>query len=90
MTISKTERAAGYLAAYIRTNGRFDLQDVADRAGVGKELAFVTQDILELLEDKGYLFDLEDLYLEQEAKETVKLPLVSDWLKELTNRYFCR
>ena len=88
MTTSKTERAAGYLAAYIRTNGRFDLQDVADRAGVGKELAFLTQDILELLEDKDYLFDLEDLYQHQEAKEAVKLPLVSDWLKELTDRYF--
>ena len=88
MTISKTERAAGYLAAYIRTNGRFDLQDVADRAGVGKELAFVAQDILELLEDKAYLFDLEDLYLQEEAQEAAKLPLVSDWLKELTGRYF--
>ena len=88
MTISKTERAAGYLAAYIRTSGRFDLQDVADRAGVGKELEFLTQDILELLEDKDYLFDLEDMRLHQEAREAAKPPLVSDWLKELTSRYF--
>ena len=88
MTISKTERAAGYLAAYIRTNGRFNLQDVADRAGVGKELKFLTQDILELLEDKDYLFELEDMRLRQEAREAAKAPLVSDWLKELTSRYF--
>lgn len=88
MTTSKTERAAGYLAAYIRTNGRFDLQDVADRAGVGKELEFLTQDILELLEDKDYLFELEDMRLHREAQEGSKAHLVSDWLKELTSRYF--
>ena len=88
MTTSKIERAAGYLAAYIRTNGRFDLQDVADRAGVGKELEFLTQDVLQLLEDKDYLFELEDMRLRQEAREVAKAPLVSDWLKELTSRYF--
>jgi hypothetical protein len=83
---TKINKAAGYLAAYIRSNGRFDLGDLADRAGVSDELAFVTSDLLEVLEDDIYLLDLEEAY--QEAKQEQKAGPVSDWLKELTDRYF--
>ena len=83
---TKINKAAGYLAAYIRSNGRFDLKDLADRAGVSDELAFVTNDLLEVLEDDIYLLDLEEAY--EEAQPEKKAGPVSDWLKELTDRYF--
>lgn len=85
---TKIKKAAGYLAAYVRSNGRFDLRDLADRAGVSEELAFVTEDLLDLLEDEDYLHDLSDVYEQAKLDAERSAPLISPWLKELTERYF--
>lgn len=85
---SKVKQAAGYLAAWIRTSGRFDLKDLADRAGVADELEFVAADVLELLDDQDYLFDLQDLYTNSKVQEEKKVPFITEYLRELTGRYF--
>ena len=83
MSRDKMLSAQEYMKAWIACCGRFDLEDVCDRAGVLRELVFVRQALLEQLDDPG-MFELEyDMYSEARSRETC-----SDWLKELTERYF--
>ena len=84
--MDKFEKANGYLAAWIRSNGRFDLNDLADRAGVRKELDYIRNDLLEMLDDREIMAEAYEIYHDQQYVN--KPGLISDWLKELTDRYF--
>ena len=87
MAQGKLKTAQGYIRAWIANGGRFDLNDVADRMGVTLELNFVRDALLEILDDEE-LFDIDfERFLEEKASKEKKFPC-SDWLKELTDRYF--
>jgi hypothetical protein len=83
--MERFQKATDYLAAWIRTGGRFDLNDLCDRTGCTKELEFLRNDLLELLADKTITAEAYEIYSRENAP---KEPLCSDWLKELTERYF--
>ena len=83
--MEKFQKATDYMAAWIRTGGRFDLDELCDRTGCTKELEFVRSDLLELLGDQSYTEDAYEIYREETAPVQ---PLCSDWLGELTQRYF--
>jgi hypothetical protein len=87
MSTTKLQLAQGYLRAWIANRGGFDLDDVADRQKCTAELKFVRNALFEILEDEQ-LFEVDyEIYLE-EQKTDKSGNLISDWLKELTDRYF--
>lgn len=83
--MEKFQKATNYLAAWIRSGGRFDLDDVCDRTGCIKELEYLRNDVLELLGDQAIT---DEAYENYNYENAPKEPLCSDWLRELTNRYF--
>lgn len=78
----KLHKAAHYLAEWINSNGRFDLIDVADRAGVLPQLEFLKTEVFELLYDDENNFELEEFFEAQQEKED------TTWFRQLLNRWF--
>jgi hypothetical protein len=73
------------MAEWIRSNGRFDLNDVADRAGVLPELEFLKKEYCELLYDDLNNAELEVFFDAQQEKAAVKK---GSWFRELLDRWF--
>lgn len=84
--MEKFKKANGYLHAWIKSNGRFDLNDLADRAGVSAELEFVRNDVLALLEDETCISEGYEIFCDEQAIK--EKPFITDYLLELTKRYF--
>ncbi len=76
----KIHQAAHYLAEWIRSNGRFDLMDVADRAGVLPELEFMKKEYYELLYDDRNNFELEEFFNAQSKEPS--------WIRKQLDRWF--
>jgi hypothetical protein len=84
--MDKFKRANDYFHAWIKSNGRFDLNDLADRAGVSAELDHIRKDVLALLEDETCVAESYEIFCEEKAVQ--EKPFVTDYLLELTKRYF--
>ena len=82
----KLHQAAHYLAEWIKSNGRFDLLDVADRAGVLPELEFLKREYYELLYDDLNNFELEEFF--QAQQDEVAAVGENGWFRELLDRWF--
>lgn len=78
----KLHQAAHYLAEWIKSNGRFDLADVADRAGVLPQLEFLKKECYELLYDDLNNFELEEFFDAQQDKED------TNWIRKQLDRWF--
>lgn len=87
--MQKFLKACGFVRAYIASNGRFDLLDVADRAGLAEEVAFVKKELLALLDDEVNNIELYEFFVDEQnlAKDQLK-PGLAGWVKALTGRYF--
>lgn len=83
--MEKFIKAAGFLRSYIASNGRFDLLDVADRAGLSAEVEFIKQELLALLDDELNTIELYEIYSDEllAAKKEPK-----SWVEALTSRWF--
>lgn len=88
--MEKFLKACGYVRAYIASNGRFDLLDVADRAGLAAEVEFVKKELLALLDDEINNIELYEFFAEEQlgAEQAKPMPGLIAWAKALTNRYF--
>lgn len=76
----KLHQAAHYLAEWIDSNGRFDLMDVADRAGVLSELEFLKKECYELLYDDENNSELEEFFCAQHKEPS--------WIRKRLDRWF--
>lgn len=76
----RLHQAAHYLAEWINSNGRFDLLDVADRAGVLAELEFLKTEYYELLYDDLNNFELEEFFNAQQQEPS--------WIRKQLDRWF--
>lgn len=76
----KLHQAAHYLAEWIDSNGRFDLMDVADRAGVLSELEFLKKEYYELLYDDENNSELEEFFCAQQKEPS--------WIRKRLDRWF--
>jgi len=83
--MEKFLKAAGFVRSYIASNGRFDLLDVADRAGLASEVEFIKQELLALLDDELNTVELYEVYSDEllAVKEEPK-----SWVEALTSRWF--
>lgn len=61
-------RASHFLGEWINSAGRFDLNDVADRAGVLPEVEFLKDEIYELLYDDLNAIELAEVFEERRAQ----------------------
>lgn len=73
--------AAHLLGEWMRSYGRFDLKDVAERKGVSKELEFLMTECYEMLYDDLNTVELEKFYKAQTEPKT-------DWFREALGRWF--
>lgn len=88
--MEKFLKACGYVRAYIASNGRFDLLDVADRAGLAEEVAFVKKELLALLDDEINNIELYEFFCDEQYREQQPelKPGLAGWVQGLTSRYF--
>lgn len=82
--MEKFLKAAGFLRSYIASNGRFDLMDIADRAGLSEEVDFLKQELLALLDDELNTVELYEVYCDENLEQ--KAP--KSWIEALTSRWF--
>lgn len=81
----RLQQAAHYLAEWIKSNGRFDLMDVADRAGVLPELEFLKKEYYELLYDDLNNCELEEFFEAQQYEASTQ---EGSWFRDLLDRWF--
>jgi hypothetical protein len=74
--MEKIEKATSYLEAWIASNGRFDLEDAADRAGVLDELDFVRKDLLEEIATYGWKAGVHQAFLAERRRNSAPRPLL--------------
>lgn len=82
--MEKFLKAAGFLRSYIASNGRFDLMDIADRAGLSEEVDFLKQELVALLDDELNTVELYEVYCDEKLEQ--KAP--KSWVEALTSRWF--
>lgn len=88
--MEKFLKAAGFVRAYIASNGRFDLLDVADRAGLAPEVEFIKKELLALLDDEMNNVELYEFFCDEQYREQQPelKPGLGGWVQALTGRYF--